>query len=223
MKNRSDYDSALAAEYVLGTLRGAARLKFERRLQQEPELALEVSRWQNALAHLDDSLTPVTPPAHIWKKIALSLPAIQPARAKPHGWHYSGWALAASLAGILLYSNLRTETAPTDQPVAILNSADNAKGQWIVNINPARTELSLTALNPPALDSKQSLQLWLIPADGIPRSLGLIQARQLNRVDISHHQLANRLTLAISLEPQGGSPTGQPTGPVLFNGQLSQL
>lgn len=96
-------------------------------------------------------------------------------------------------------------------------------GQWIVNINPTRSELSLVALDPPSIRGDQSLQLWLIPANGKPRSLGLMHTRELNRVDIRRQPLAGNLTLAISLEPHGGSPTGLPTGPVLFNGPLSRL
>jgi anti-sigma-K factor RskA len=35
--------------------------------------------------------------------------------------------------------------------------------------------------------------------------------------------LTNIPALAISLEPKGGSPTGQPTGPILFTGPVIRL
>ncbi len=36
--NKRQRDDALSAEYALGTLRGNARLRFQKRLQSEPEL-----------------------------------------------------------------------------------------------------------------------------------------------------------------------------------------
>jgi anti-sigma-K factor RskA len=81
----------------------------------------------------------------------------------------------------------------------------------------------------PALltNDPRSYELWLIPTgDARPRSLGLIQPGQPIRLDIPA-DLAGRITpdatLAVSLEPPGGSPTGQPTGPVIANGKLTNL
>ncbi|MDE2037235.1 MAG: anti-sigma factor, partial [Pseudomonas sp.] len=68
--------------------------------------------------------------------------------------------------------------------------------------------------------------LWAIPAGGKPISLGLLPVSGNGRIQLSkEHQalLTAPLTLAVSLEPQGGSPTGQPTGPVLYQGQLASL
>ncbi|SMB37735.1 hypothetical protein SPRA44_350191 [Serratia proteamaculans] len=64
MKNRGEYDSALAAEYALGTLRGPARFRLEQRIRHEPELAALVAQWQRLLAPLEDGLTPIMPP--VW-------------------------------------------------------------------------------------------------------------------------------------------------------------
>jgi len=75
MKNKHDIDSALAAEYALGTLRGAARLRFMHRIEQDPELAAEVQRWQNALSVLDSDVMPVAPPETLWSRIISDLPA----------------------------------------------------------------------------------------------------------------------------------------------------
>ena len=72
----------------------------------------------------------------------------------------------------------------------------------------------------------RAIELWLILPKQRPRSLGLIQPGQPIRLTIPP-DLAGRLTpdaaLAVSLEPPGGSPTGQPTGPVIASGKLTSL
>ena len=80
------------------------------------------------------------------------------------------------------------------------------------------------AITAPAPD--QSLELWAIPADGKPISLGVIPAGSKGKVELSEAQKAligQPIALAVSLEPKGGSPTGQPTGPVLYQGALAAL
>lgn len=219
MNSRRDYDSALAAEYALGTLRGAARQRFARRLLQEPELAAEVGRWQHALAELDHNVKPVTPPQAVWQRLAHSLPADKtPARSVR--WPWLGWALAASFAGALIYTQLTPPPAP--QAVAVLNGSAQ-QGAWVVSLNAAKDRLTVQAINAAAIQPDRSLQLWLIPPGEKPQSLGLIATSASQQVSIRPVQLASLPTLAISLEPRGGSPTGQPTGPVLFSGKVIQL
>lgn len=220
MNSRRDYDSALAAEYALGTLRGAARQRFARRLLQEPELAAEVGRWQHALAELDHSVKPVTPPQAVWQRLAHSLPADK-APARSVRWPWLGWALAASFAGALIYTQLIPPPA-APQAVAVLNGSAE-QGSWVVSLNTAKDRLTVQAINAAAIRPDRSLQLWLIPPGEKPQSLGLIATSVSQQVSIRPVQLASLPTLAISLEPRGGSPTGQPTGPVLFSGKVIQL
>ena len=219
MKSRRDFDSALAAEYSLGTLRGAARQRFARRLLQEPELAAEVSRWQNSLAELDQRVVPVPPPEAVWQRIARGLPADK-APASNLRWPWLGWVLAASFAGALLYTQFTVPPAP--QAVAVLNG-NNQQGSWVVSLSQDKTQLMVQAVNASAIQSDRSLQLWLIPPGEKPQSLGLVNDSGRQRVAVTELQLARLPTLAISLEPRGGSPTGQPTGPVLYSGQIMPL
>jgi anti-sigma-K factor RskA len=219
MKSRRDFDSALAAEYALGTLRGAARQRFARRLLKEPELAAEVSRWQNSLAELDQRVVPVPPPEAVWQRIARGLPADK-APASNLRWPWLGWVLAASFAGALLYTQFTVPPAP--QAVAVLNG-NNQQGSWVVSLSQDKTQLMVQAVNASAIQSDRSLQLWLIPPGEKPQSLGLVNDSGRQRVAVTELQLARLPTLAISLEPRGGSPTGQPTGPVLYSGQIMPL
>lgn len=219
MKSRRDFDSALAAEYALGTLRGAARQRFARRLSQEPELAAEVSRWQNSLSELDQRVTPVIPPEAVWQRIARGLPADK-MRMRSVRWPWLGWVLAASFAGALLYNQFTVPPVP--QAVAVLNG-DSQQGAWVVSLSPDKKQLTIQAINASAVQPDRSLQLWLIPPGEKPQSLGLIDHADLQQVAVTEIQLARLPTLAISLEPRGGSPTGQPTGPVLYSGKITQL
>lgn len=215
MNNYKQHDDALAAEYALGTLRGNARLRFERRLQQEPELAAKVASWQTMLTGLDTHLRPQTPPERVWKKITLSLPAKTPVkRANP----YVGWLVAAGLAAFTLvsYYNHRPDEFA---PLIILGDAQQ-HGQWVVSRSSDRRYLQLAPLSAVAINADNSLQLWMIPAGKQPVSLGLLANNTATRIELNQQALPAGTTIAISLEPHGGSPTGQPTGPVLYSGLL---
>ncbi|MBL5884363.1 anti-sigma factor [Lelliottia aquatilis] len=208
-------DDALAAEYALGTLRGNARLRFQKRLMHERDLAERVARWETMFSTLDSHLKPVQPPESVWKKIAINLPA-QPTvrRNRP----YLGWMAAAGLAAVALVTWYTTRE-PELTPLVVLNDTQQ-HGQWVVSADSQRQQLSLTPLRPAALTPNSSLQLWLIPAGGTPVSLGLLNSQAPTQVKLSHMTLAADAVIAISLEPQGGSPTGQPTGPVLFSDKI---
>lgn len=80
--------------------------------------------------------------------------------------------------------------------------------------------LLVNTLDPAIQVSGRSLELWALPRDGKPKSLGLVGAERalLRLADTAERSLGNVPALAISLEPQGGSPSGQPTGPVLYSG-----
>ena len=224
MKSRSHYHAALAAEYALGTLRGAARIQFEKKMREEPELAAEVARWQEAFTQLDNQIVPVIPPASVWKRIQHNL-ALQPARlpvpAKRPVRAYLGWALAAGLAALLLIPRLLVQPE-TPTPVAVLASSAGAQnGQWVVSVDMSTRSLMLTPLKAQGIADNHSLELWAIPPGGKPRSLGLLNTQQPTQLALAEKMPDPGYTLAISLEPRGGSPTGQPTGAVLYSGALA--
>lgn len=215
MNTHQQRDDALASEYVLGTLRGNARLRFEKRLREEPELAACVASWQTMLAGLDSHLRPEIPPARVWKKIVLDLPQQKGARRLNP---YLGWLVAAGLAAFTLFSNY-SQRPEEFAPLVVLGDAQQ-HGQWVVSRSSDLRHLKLTPLKAVAVTSANSLQLWLIPAGKQPVSLGLLAANAPTQVETNNRTLPAGTAIAISLEPQGGSPTGQPTGPVLFSGVL---
>ncbi|MBU9823668.1 anti-sigma factor [Rahnella perminowiae] len=224
MKSRSHYHAALAAEYALGTLRGAARIQFEQKMQADPELAAEVARWQEAFTQLDNQITPVIPPASVWKRIQHNL-ALQPTRvpvtARRPVRAYMGWALAAGLAALLLIPRLLVQPqAP--MPVAILASSNAPQaGQWVVSADRSTRSLLLTPINAQNIAADHSLELWAIAPGSKPHSLGLLNTQQPTQLALATNMPDAGFTLAISLEPRGGSPTGQPTGAVLYSGAMA--
>ncbi|RJT27126.1 anti-sigma factor [Buttiauxella izardii] len=217
MKSRQDIDSSLAAQYALGTLRGGARLRFESRLANEPELAAILGRWQTMLAALDNNVVAQVPPERVWKKIQLSLPPVK--RTSSWNWNYLGWALAAGLAAIVVVPWFTTQN-PELAPLVVLNSSDATKGQWIVSTDSSRQTLNLVPVQTREVAANNSMQLWAIPQGEKPISLGLVETQRATQLTAGNVKLAAGTTIAISLEPQGGSPTGQPTGPVIFSGTL---
>ncbi|MBH8449038.1 anti-sigma factor, partial [Pseudomonas aeruginosa] len=171
MNDSEKRDDMLAAEYALGTLRGGARIHFQKRLAAEPDLAARVAHWQEMLSTLDSHLAPVHPPETVWKRIALDLPPKKPLRQSRS---YLGWMVAASLAAVTVVTWYSTRT-PELAPLMVLNDAQQ-HGQWIVSADNSRQYLSITPLRPNAIAAQNSLQLWLIPAGKAPISLGLVHS-----------------------------------------------
>lgn len=215
MNKNEKRDDALAAEYALGTLRGAARLHFQKRLVLEHKLAKRVAHWENLLSTLDNHLAPVLPPEAVWKKISLNLPSSNPVR-RSRG--YLGWMVAAGLAAVGVMTWVTT-WEPALTPLAVLNDAQQ-QGQWVVSADNDRQQLNITPLRPAALSAQNSLQLWLIPSGQAPVSLGLVDSQAPTQIVVKNETIAASAVIAISLEPKGGSPTGKPTGPVLYSGKI---
>ncbi|KGD81074.1 anti-sigma-K factor RskA [Pantoea sp. PNA 14-12] len=214
--NRQQRDDALSAEYAIGTLRGPARLRFQTRLLTEPELAEQVAKWQTLLAGLDSQLIPEIPPDRVWKKIVLNLPA-KPS-ACPARRAALGWMVAAAIAVLALFS-WRMFYVPEFTPLTVMSDAQQ-HSQWVVSADHDLTQLRVTPLQPVTADSHTSLQLWLIPTGSRPISLGLLNAEQATQLALKRQDSLKNAVVAISREPRGGSPTGQPTGPVLYSGKI---
>lgn len=220
-----DLPEVLAGEYVLGVLDAEERAAFELRMVREPALAHLVEEWRARLLPLDEGLRPVAPEPEVWRRIARS---IQPRPTRPRtGWWgrlglWRGWALAATAAAFGLLILLGVERAPAPQLIAVLN---DSAGQplWIVSAGSDADRLVARPLGAPGEQARVP-ELWLLPRDGrAPISLGVLDRQGNNRRSPAlpaRELLEPGAGLAVSLEPVGGSPTGQPTGPVVSSGTL---
>jgi anti-sigma-K factor RskA len=239
--------SALAGEYVLGSLKGRARSRFERLMAAEPLVQREVAKWQARLQPLADRLDPVEPSERVWKRIEKR---IRPAQARSaaaadaaagsgaFGQLVSAWwrrlALGSSaLAGVLVAVLLLRPPAPAPTVAAappnwdmwsILLSADN-KPHIIVCASKSSRRLWVMVNRPQTVAADRSLELWMMPADGSgqPKSLGLVPTDGVHQIQLAttvQERVAGVPVLAVSLEPAGGSRSGAPTGPVLYSGPV---
>ncbi len=225
----ADGDKLLAAEYVLGVLGAAERREVERRLGQEPALASEVAFWEERLTGLTDAVAPVAPPEAAWSRIETAIGA---APTPPSIWQslvfwrsfaiVSATLAAASIAALVYIGLVPGARAPL---MATL-SGNAGQPNFVATVTATGNTLVIV---PAALltNDPRAFELWLIPTgDARPRSLGLVQPGRPIRLEIPS-DLAGRVTpdatLAVSLEPPGGSPTGLPTGPVIAAGKLANL
>ena len=216
----------LAAEYVLGTLRYRARRRFERWLLS-PQVGAIVKAWEDRLAGLEPQLAPVTPPATVWHGIEDKLELRKLRRRPAARW----LAIAASLAFFVMAGILLTYRQPPDVPQLArtqesLLQADPQTIYWRVEVLGNHQELRLHAQNVYDLPVGKAHELWALPEGGAPVSLGLLPKTGEQRRVLTPAQqtaLAGAKQIAVSLEPEGGSPTGAPTGPVLLVAPLSRV
>ena len=222
---------ALAAQYVAGTLRGRARRRFDALLPSHPALQAAVREWQLRLMPLTGVLPPQVPPARVWQAIERRLwPAV--AAGAPLSWWsrlalWRGLSALASVAVVAL-AVLLASPPPALAPVVVVLASTGADagtaGTFVASLSGDGRALVTRPLLPVALQADRVFELWSVPPEGAPRSLGLISASGatvLQRDKLPATLLrGGTAALAVSIEPPGGSPTGTPTGPVVFAGKL---
>jgi anti-sigma-K factor RskA len=225
---RPELIDALAAQYAAGTLRGGARRRYEALLPGHPALRAAQARWQERLMPLTAPMALVAPPPRVWQRIEQRLwPTVQPL---PLWQRLSSWrgltALATAATVAMAVVLVQPERVQPPVVVVLQGTGGAAQGvnTFVASVSGDGRALVTRALLPVSLEANRVLELWSVPPDGAPRSLGLINAA--GATVIARERLPATLlkggtaALAVSLEPPGGSPTGTPTGPVLYAGKL---
>ncbi|MHB1334099.1 MAG: anti-sigma factor [Sulfuriferula sp.] len=218
--NDPELRQKLASEYVLGTLHGRARAHFERLLLSDASLRDEVAAWQTRLMPLADAIPSVNPPPRVWRNIQTRLGMQAVSRWSLAFWRNLGLVSTVAALMLAVYIAIVPLRTPALTYVALINDTQ-AKPAWVVSAS--GSHLTVKSLAPRKLAANQSLQLWLLPTGGKPVSLGLVPLTGSKTAALPTQvssQFAHAPAVAISLEPAGGSPTGQPTGPVLYQGPL---
>lgn len=222
----------LAAQYALGTLRGAARSRFEKLCQREPAAMSALNRWEDRLVGLMSEVKPVAPPAAVWTKIKKRLG--HGAKEERSGILATlfGWfdrtqlAVAAGVAALALTITVVTYVS-TPQTIVMAEIVNEQKtSEWRVETVKDRAKLVITRSANVALDTNKDYELWaLLDSGAAPVSLGLLPKNGKREIELTAAQrtaLAGSGKIAVSLEPIGGSPTGAPTGPVLFVAEVTR-
>ncbi|MEC7764284.1 MAG: anti-sigma factor [Pseudomonadota bacterium] len=216
-------DRALAGEYVLGLMSMDEAAAFKARLSREPALAALVLAWQEDLVGLTDEIEALPPPAKVWRGIDKRLFG----GVRGPRWMLAGIPslLAAALAVMLVFFPVLTGVQPPANPVYHIDFAGEDGALIFAAGYDGETNEMFVRPETGAPDEGTVRELWLIAGDNAPVSMGLLPDDAPARMPVSP-EIAAQLdgaTLAISVEPPGGSPTGAPTGPVIATGPVQTL
>jgi len=230
-------DDLRYAEYVLGVLDVDARAAVTRDIESSPAAAAAVAVWERNLLPLAEEIVDVAPAPYVWARISDALKLNAPDRVAPRKglwnnlqlWHWIGiGASAVAIASVLFIATL-----PRPSPPSVSVSAgymvsniqqDNGVTGWTATIDLQNARMVVVPASPTAFEQGRAPELWLIPSGQKPISVGMIMPDKPTTLALDA-ALLSRLdptaALAVSVEPIGGSPTGQPTGPVIAKGAIS--
>lgn len=218
-----DEREGLAGEYVLGTLDASERAAVEAALAEDPALAAAVAAWAMRLQPLADGAGEVPPPASVLPQVLSRIRGAGDSRIfllqnQVRRWRFAtvAAAICASVLAVTLVSQREVAPPPMVNYVAVLGGEDG-KPAFVAAVDTGTRQIRLRRIGD-APPPDKSFEVWQVPASGPTVSLGV--ADDLSDLKALPVSLKPGETLAISLEPKGGSPTGQATGPVIFTGTL---
>lgn len=222
-------DIALAGEYVLGLLDPASQAAAVARIVADADFAAEVDAWRRRLQPmLDGNDTPA--PGHIWPAINSALP--QPMGQDTGKSSVRIWQMltgisataAAVLAVILLQKPVPVTPPAPEAPLIAALGSETGQASITARYDVNNGQMLLT---PVSLDTgKLYPELWIVPADGKARSLGMVRGDGPSEISINAEMrgfLDEGATLAITPEPQGGAPGGKATGPIIASGKITTI
>lgn len=214
---------ALAGDYAVGLMPALAQRRFERLLLEDKALRAELAQWQTCLASMTETI-PESPVAeHVWQRIRARIepqPVTVPSKGSFWNWLRISMGVCSLALGVLIGVIYNQD----DNRYSATLLSDSAQPVFKVEASAKRLQVQALALA--AVTPQQSLQLWAIAEGSEPVSLGLIADSGNSTLELGQAQrelLGKAVVLAVSLEPKGGSPTGQPTGQVLYKGALADL
>lgn len=231
-----DETRALAGEFALGLLDPATAADVERRAARDPSLGGAIAEWRARLIELDDAAEPAAPTGRLWARIEAGLGAPSPsprlaeATVERPSWLQRLWndvttlraaalaGAAASVALAVLAGAAHRQAQVQPKVIAVLLSSDNRPGA-IVEVF-ADGSSYVAPLADVTVPTDRIMQVWTLPdRETGPVSIGLLSDDGSARLrPVSLPEPKPRQLYEITLEPRGGSPTGKPTGPILFKG-----
>lgn len=223
----------LAAEYALGTLKGGARRRLESWLAEDAALRFAISEWQDRLNPMSEFATPVQPSPEVWRAISkqIGLKKTEQHSRKAfwlnlredlsfwRGLGMTSTALATVLIAVLLTRQPEVALPQAPMFVATLTN-EQAQPIALVTGDARNQKMVIKVIAHQAIAADKSLELWAVPKEGAPRSLGLIANDGTVTLPMTAESSPDLIpVLAVTLEPKGGSPNPNgPTGPVVFKG-----
>ncbi|MBH0239169.1 anti-sigma factor [Methylobrevis albus] len=235
-----DDPDAAAADYLFGQMNEAETLAFEDVLARDAALAALVRRWRGVLGELDLTAPELPADDALWQRIvaataAAPQPRPAPARAAPRGWLAGLWdslpvwrgvgaagALASALLAVASVTLLQRPASDVRLVAVLVADGATTPGALVEIGSDGRARLLPLAEIP--VPEGRALEVWTLPDPTTgPVSIGLIdRARQTGlAVGDLPPPTAGQL-FEITLEPATGSPTGRPTGPIIYKGLTTE-
>jgi anti-sigma-K factor RskA len=233
----SDKDHLRYAEYALGVLDADARAAVAQEMLVSEQAATAVALWQRQLAPLAEDIGEIAPAAHLWPGIRQALKLDAPPRRVQRAslwenlrlwqWIGVGASLVATACLVVLVVAPLRQQPPSVVARGLMVSTmkqDNGVASWTATMDLDRKQIIVVPASPGAVAPDRSTELWLIPQGKKPVPVGVFAPAAITTLSLSADllaQLGPTAILAVSVEPLGGSPTGQPTGPVVATGAIS--
>ena len=222
MSGTEDDPMLLAAEYALGSLDLAEMREAEAMAARDPHFAREILYWQDRLSVLGELVPSVQPPPLLWSRLSMAIGDEALPRRRPGSgvWKTTTAISLAIAAGLALFVFLprpqSPEVAPPRFAAALAPLATPAR--FLAETRPDGT-IAVTNLGGQPAPAGRSYELWALPQGATaPIPLGVLPTGQ--RIVTARQRPTAQEQLLVSDEPAGGSPTGAPTGAVLFGGTL---
>ena len=224
----------LAAEYVLGTLRGRARARFESLQRYDPALRRTVAEWEASITPLAAAASEIAPPERVWQAIERRIAGAPRDKSRWTGLAFWRGLAVTSTAFVLMLAAFIGVAPRPEPPLAMVAVMNDNKGQpaLVVSWPPMKAMRDpyvriKVVQEHPTMASGTAWEMWMLPGGtAAPVSMGLISIDRDQVMKIAP-ALAGRMSeawgIAMSVEPAGGSPTGTPTGPVIFKGQCVKI
>jgi anti-sigma-K factor RskA len=234
-------DELRCAEYALGVLDAQQRAALERDVARDPALQHTLDDWYRRLAPLAADLRAIAPPERVWTRIQRDLGFFTASSSTPaprHGlwdslnlWRWLG--IGASVAALVLLAvNLaQIRQTPKEAPAVTAANAymvatiarKDGVAHWTATVDVRNARMVVVPAVMASIDKDKATELWLIAPDQKPVPLGVFPATESATMQLPPAIMAKlnaQAVLAVSIEPPGGSPTGQPTGPVVATGAM---
>lgn len=224
--NNPECRQALAGEYVLGALHGAARRRFERLLADSPDLQRYVAEWEETLAPLTEEVGPVAPPRAVWRALkAETAPRRTCWWDSLAFWRPFGMVAAALLVVVGLFFGMAPRQAgPGDYLFVVRGDAGQVR--WVVTASAEARRLNIRPVEPPGLGPDRRCRLWWYPEEGPPRALAVLPEGKESiqvRLPAGTGERLWRDEMAVTIDPADRPPAAGPSAEEVFRGRWAPM
>ena len=224
-----------AGLYVLGVLDAEEMAAVRRDALRDARLAAEIATWERRLTPLTALAGQTDPPPALWESVQARIDGALAANAPPlprreraggrgartpRMWSFQAWRAVAIIAVVFNFAYLAYSLRQGSERLAMVLPLQQAQGGWLLKLEP-NGRIHAVAQGNVTHGADRDFELWALAEHATrPVPLGLLPAAT-NSAELQPAGLPKaHFKLLVSLEPKGGSPTGAPTGPVMYAGTV---